>query len=184
MGTMNRLADFTWFRTIHQLDVRSFYWLLTRRHARTLARFARIVSHSADGFYYPLAGWWLWYHDLVVGAYALALTFVLERPIYKLLKNSFRRNRPADILENFRSFITPSDRFSFPSGHTSGAFVVTTILTASQPELFWPLYGWAVLVGWSRVQLGVHFPTDTLMGALLGSGAAALSLNITQGWII
>src|SRR5690625_2986157 len=81
MGTMNRLADFTWFRTIHQLDVRSFYWLLTRRHARTLARFARIVSHSADGFYYPLAGWWLWYHDLVVGAYALALTFVLERPI-------------------------------------------------------------------------------------------------------
>lgn len=178
MHGMNRLANLTWFRSIHQMDVYTFYWLLSRRRARTMAQLARIVSHSADGFFYPLAGLWLWYSDSLAGTFALALAFMVERPVYTLLKNGFRRHRPADILENFKSFIIPSDQFSFPSGHTSGAFLVATIMAAYHPELFWPLYGWAVLVGLSRIQLGVHFPTDTLMGALLGTSMAALGLGL------
>lgn len=182
MPGMNRLANIAWLRSIHQMDARTFLWLLNRRRAATLAKLARVVSHSADGFYYPLAGLWLWYSDFLIGACALAFAFLAERPLYKLLKTGFRRHRPADILENFKSFIIPSDQFSFPSGHTSGAFLVATILTAFHPELFWPLYGWAALVGLSRIQLGVHFPTDTLMGALLGTSTALLGLNAAH-WI-
>jgi undecaprenyl-diphosphatase len=80
-------------------------------------------------------------------------------------------------LQNFHSIITPSDQFSFPSGHTSAAFMVATLLAYFFPALSVFLYGWATLVGCSRVMLGVHFPTDILVGAILGISVAIFSLG-------
>ncbi|WP_232215168.1 phosphatase PAP2 family protein [Methylovulum miyakonense] len=108
---------------------------------------------------------------------AILLAFLLERPIYFILKNGFKRSRPEAALKNFRSIIKPSDKFSFPSGHTSAAFMMATLLGYFFPVFMIPLYGWAVLVGFSRVVLGVHFPTDTLMGGVLGIGTAIFSLG-------
>jgi undecaprenyl-diphosphatase len=108
---------------------------------------------------------------------ALLLGFAVERPLYFILKNSFKRNRPQQAIQGFRSVITPSDQFSFPSGHTSAAFLVATLVGYFYPTLLICLYFWAALVGFSRVVLGVHFPTDTLMGIVLGVSAAFISLN-------
>jgi undecaprenyl-diphosphatase len=73
--------------------------------------------------------------------------------------------------------VTPSDQFSFPSGHTSAAFMVATITGFFMPLLMLPLLLWAALVGFSRVVLGVHFPTDTLVGMVLGVSVSFFSLN-------
>ncbi|MEQ1531779.1 MAG: phosphatase PAP2 family protein, partial [Methylococcales bacterium] len=108
---------------------------------------------------------------------AMLLGFVIERPVYFILKNSLKRNRPQAALENFRSIITPSDQFSFPSGHTSAAFMMATLISYFIPALMIPLFSWAALVGFSRVILGVHFPTDTLVGVALGVGSALFSLE-------
>jgi undecaprenyl-diphosphatase len=94
-----------------------------------------------------------------------------------VLKNSFKRNRPQAALKNFHSLVTPSDKFSFPSGHTSAAFMVTIITGFFMPALLLPLLLWATLVGLSRVVLGVHFPTDTLIGMILGVSVTVYSLN-------
>lgn len=165
---------------IHARDVVTFIWLTRRKRQYLWANISRVVSHTADGFYYGLMplGLLVVEHpraaDLLL---ALALGFAGERPLYKVLKNRLRRNRPAQAIAGFHSVITPADQFSFPSGHTSGAFLVATVAAGLFPLLFWPLYLWAAAVGAARILLGVHFPTDTLAGATMGTSIGLLALG-------
>jgi undecaprenyl-diphosphatase len=64
---------------------------------------------------------------------------------------------------------------SMPSGHAMNAFAGAVLLAAAVPRARWPLLMLAALIALSRVYLGVHFPSDVIAGALLGSaiGAAA-----------
>ncbi len=77
--------------------------------------------------------------------------------------------------------ITPSDRYSLPSGHTAAAFLMATVLAASFPLWAPLLFTWAILVGASRLLLGVHYLSDLVAGALLGSGCALWALGWSQG---
>jgi undecaprenyl-diphosphatase len=169
---------------IHQLDVMLFYWTMNRHHLELLAKISRKVSHSADGFAYPFMALLLYVYDTAHGAVfaqAMLLAFALERPLYWVLKNGLKRNRPSAILPNYESFIIPSDQFSFPSGHTSGAFVTASLLMVFYPPVAAIAYIWAVTVAISRVTLGVHFPTDTLAGAVMGSSIALGSAYWVSG---
>ena len=173
---------------LHQLDVVIFHWTMKRRHLEAMARLARSISRSADGFAYPLLALGLYLLDPVRGAHfaaAMALAFALERPLYWVLKNTLRRRRPPSALPDFQSFIIPSDQFSFPSGHTSGAFVTAVLLCLFFPALGGPALVWAALVGASRVTLGVHFPTDIVAGAAMGATLAwsATRLLTGSGWL-
>jgi len=165
--------------SIHKYDVFMFTWLNNAKFYGALIKACRCLSKTGDGqLYILIAGLLLW----LQGAnspflQAIALGFLIERPIYFVLKNSLKRNRPQAALENFQSIIVPSDKFSFPSGHTSAAFMMATVLSYFIPALMIPLFLWAVLVGFSRVVLGVHFPTDTLVGVVLGVSSAMFSLG-------
>lgn len=165
--------------SIHQFDVQMFISLNNSAMHAGLVKFCRVISFTGDGLLYvALAGCLYWQQgpaDLLLQT--LLLGFAVERPAYFVLKNGFKRNRPQQAISGFRSVITPSDQFSFPSGHTSAAFLVAILVGYFFPVLLIGLCFWAVLVGFSRVMLGVHFPTDTLMGMILGAGAAFLSLN-------
>ncbi len=105
------------------------------------------------------------------------LAFAFELPLYLLLKNLLKRQRPAGL----PVFITPSDRYSLPSGHTAAAFLMATVLAASFPLWAPLLFVWAALVGASRLLLGVHYLSDLVAGALLGGGCALLALMWGQG---
>ena len=78
--------------------------------------------------------------------------------------------------------ITPSDKFSFPSGHTAAAFVFANIVVAFFPSLSIPLYLFATLVGLSRVMLGVHYPGDILAGMVLGLACSWAALALVIGY--
>jgi undecaprenyl-diphosphatase len=67
---------------------------------------------------------------------------------------------------------TPFKRRSFPSGHTATAFAAAGILAFFYRKLFFLAFIPAILVAWSRIGLGVHFPLDTLAGAVVGSAAS------------
>lgn len=168
------------FQPIQDLDLALFNWCMARRRRELLTALGRAISKTADGWVYALfvIGYGLveWPQASHFLKYFLS-AFVIERLIYFVLKNSFRRNRPADAIADFSSFIIPSDKFSFPSGHTSAAFLFVVFIGYLIPALMPFLLGWAVLVAMSRIFLGVHFPTDTVVGAILGTSVGISVLN-------
>ena len=165
--------------SVHKYDVFMFTRLINARIYHHMAAVARHVSKTADGPLYILLAVIIYALEGSQSAFlqSILLAFVIERPVYFVLKNSFKRNRPQAALKDFRSLVTPSDQFSFPSGHTSAAFMVAVITGFYLPSLLLPLLFWAVLVGFSRVLLGVHFPTDTAVGMILGVSISLFSLN-------
>lgn len=95
----------------------------------------------------------------------------------KTIKHRIKRERPFLRMYGVRaSNIWSADRHSFPSGHTSMAFSLATSLSLrySNAGTIIPLYLWAGFVGYSRIYLGLHYPSDVLAGALVGSIVAVL----------
>ena len=92
------------------------------------------------------------------------------------MKYGIRRDRPfithPDIIK-----LTSGGSPSFPSGHTSMSFSTATSLSLEFPKWYvvTPAFLWASAVGYSRMHLGVHYPSDVIVGALIGSGSAILS---------
>ncbi len=108
----------------------------------------------------------------------MSIGLLIEFPLQLVLKNSFSRPRPFEICDGVGCLVRPGDRYSFPSGHMSCAVVVMTVIGSVYSWLFIPLFLLALMIGISRVYLGVHYPTDVLAGAVLGflSGSLALWL--------
>ncbi len=156
------------------MDYRALFWCQRRRSKRLLITIARHISRTADGYLYLLVGLIAYFQEMHDWLRIAMLAFAIERVFYFVIKKRVRRNRPPDAIPGFHSAIRASDQFSFPSGHTSAAFLMSTLLTTEIPWLAIVLYPWAVAVGWSRVMLGVHYPGDTLAGACLGTSVALI----------
>lgn len=111
-------------------------------------------------------------------AVVMASTGLLGVMIYSLLKRLFVRERPFITHTAIDRAAAPLDRYSFPSGHTLHAVCFAWQATAHFPELGWVLLPLASLIASSRVILGLHYPTDVLVGGAIGAGLAALGLSV------
>lgn len=100
-------------------------------------------------------------------------TLVLSHVAVQLIKRTVNRPRPSSG-DGWAAFAQVPDRFSFPSGHSTAAMAVAFVYALAFPALAIPLVGLAVLVGASRVFLGVHYPGDVVSGQLLAIGTALL----------
>ncbi|KXK05733.1 MAG: Membrane-associated phospholipid phosphatase [Chlorobi bacterium OLB4] len=103
-------------------------------------------------------------------------------------KHIFKRDRPFQKIKNvnMRGKDPFLDKYSFPSGHTAFAFSTAGILSlrySNEPILIAGLYSYAFLIGFGRVYLGVHYPSDVLGGMVLGSANALLTFGIRKGVI-
>ena len=99
-------------------------------------------------------------HMLVVG--------LVNLTIYKLAKSSTKRPRPCNASAEIFRGAAMLDEFSFPSGHTMHAVGFTVVALAWFPQISFLVLSFTLLVALSRVILGLHYPTDVLLGALLG----------------
>ncbi|MEO6230023.1 MAG: phosphatase PAP2 family protein [Ferruginibacter sp.] len=98
------------------------------------------------------------------------------------MKATFNRTRPSDKYPNDVFVLTTSNGHSFPSGHTSLAFATATSFAIQYKKWYVvvPAYLWAGSVGYSRMYLGKHYPTDVLAGAVVGTGSSLLSHWISK----
>jgi membrane-associated phospholipid phosphatase len=116
-------------------------------------------------------------------AFFLGETFAASAFVTLVLKNATKRDRPYVTYPEIDNVVEESS-YSFPSGHTSMAFATATSLSMAYPKWYViaPSFLWAGAVGYSRMYLGVHYPTDVLAGALVGSGSAFLCYKLNK-WI-
>jgi undecaprenyl-diphosphatase len=98
--------------------------------------------------------------------------------LFKLLKNVSGRRRPCEIEPHCWAKLLPPDQFSFPSGHTITAFAVSVGLGEFYPALLPMLLFFALSIAISRILLGMHFLSDVVAGALLGSALGLASYGI------
>ena len=90
------------------------------------------------------------------------------------LKNLIERSRPNWIDQTITLLIANPTDFSFPSGHTLSSAIAATILTMSNKKFGYIAIPLACLIAFSRLYLFVHFPSDVLAAALIGSLIGAL----------
>src|SRR5215472_15526782 len=123
---------------------------------------------------------WLWYalgaaillfggdaRFAAVGAGALSSGAGIA--VFLTLKKAANRRRPCAFEPHCWATLLPPDRFSFPSGHTITAFAVSISLAHFYPELTFGLLFCALSVAASRILLGMHFLSDVVAGAAIGT---------------
>ena len=110
-------------------------------------------------------------------------TAVVSGIITSAMKLSIKRDRPFTTYPEIEKG-SSGGGYSFPSGHTSSAFATATSLSIAFPKWYviTPSLVWASGIGYSRMHLGVHYPSDILVGAIVGSGSAFLSYKINK-WL-
>jgi undecaprenyl-diphosphatase len=114
----------------------------------------------------------------VVPAVHMGLAGLTGTLIYKWLKGKTLRPRPYEVHQDIWLTGRPLDRFSFPSGHTLHAVAFCSVGLTYYPELAWLLLPFTLMVGMSRVILGLHYPSDVIAGAAIGGAIAALTFLI------
>lgn len=148
---------------------------------RWLRRLFRMVSRLGDGVF--------WYVLMLVllGRYGrgalhavahMALAGVMCVLLYKWLKRKTSRPRPYQVNQSILAGAHPLDPFSFPSGHTLHAVAFTIVALGYYPALVWLVVPFTALVALSRLVLGLHYPSDVLAGALIGTLVAGVSFLV------
>lgn len=165
------------FRISKNLD-KEIVALLARKRQHGLNVFMTLITRLGDGYVWFGMILLLLFFDLYAGI-VLAMAQVIQIFLQFLIKNIFTRDRPYVRHGDISILLAPPDRFSFPSGHTAGAFTVVFFLWYFYPVWMWLFLILAILIGFSRMYLGLHYPTDVLAGMVLGYVSVRLALFLS-----
>lgn len=159
--------------------------LMRRVHRWPAPRWIRFVmigaTRAGDGWLWGTLAFTLWMLGDARRFAAIAtgcLASIASVVIYVVLKRCTGRTRPCLLEPHNWAQVLPPDQYSFPSGHTMTAFAIAAAVGLFYPALLCMLLPCALLIGISRIMLGMHFLSDVVAGALMGTllGYAAFAV--------
>ena len=101
------------------------------------------------------------------------MTLILSHLVVQVVKRTVARRRPVKVIRCV-SLVREPDCFSFPSGHATASMSLALAYGVAFPAWAVPLLLLALLIGFSRVRLGVHYPSDVLIGQLIAAGTLSV----------
>lgn len=173
------MAHFIFYQ-LASLDFDILFYL--QNHIRTpfLDRFLSFYTMLGNGCFLWLALCFLLLLTKkyrTCGMYALLSLFVGIILGDQILKPLFCRVRPCNLCPTVSLVIPCPGGYSFPSGHTMSSFTCVTAIYCCEKKLGLFLYPFAFLMGFSRLYLFVHFPSDVVCGAILGVITACIMVS-------
>ena len=169
-------------QTIQQID-NNIYLAVYQLRQPWLDKIMPLITHLGTGGFIWL-GWALLLYlrgtstsrrVAFLTLVALIISFFLSNELIKGLVN---RTRPYQTLDEIITLVKPLQSTSFPSGHTATSFACAMVLAQAGGIMRWLPLTVAVLIGISRIYVGVHYPSDVLAGALVGLLCGMLVLRI------
>ena len=158
----------------YQINNFHFHWLDTIMLPITYCGDGTVLAIVALGLW-KLRGWrkFLW----------LVLILASGGILVQIIKYSFPSPRPGGVFSDIHILGPVLRARSFPSGHTASTFALVSFLSREFPQMGTLIWVIAILIGFSRVYVGAHFPADVLLGAGLGYLVAKIYIVIWENRI-
>lgn len=173
---------------IQQLDEQALVWIAQHVRNAVLDPFMMLYTQLGNtGMLFIALGvvMLLFKQTRKVGVSALCAMLIGLIVVNFTIKPLVARARPWLVIENFVNLVPEHDPNSFPSGHTNAAFAFALAVCLSAPKKWMKITAvcMAAVMGLSRLYVGVHFPSDVLAGAVIGSLCGLLgALAVKKGW--
>lgn len=169
---------------LYQKDKRVFIYLNQRMRCRILDIIMPRITHLGGAIFTMFLCFVLYtfgQKDTKIAAAEAFVTVTGSQGIVQLFKRRIYRKRPYMVLPEVNTFWSRLLKdYSFPSGHTTAGFSMAAILSIYFPSYSVLTYSLAAAVGVSRIYTGMHYPSDVLSGAFLGTGFALFTHALTS----
>ncbi len=175
------------FYRMQKLEYDFLWFVQNRLRTRKLDFVMRIASTLGNlGFVWIVLMGFMMYSPFNVRplAYAIFLGLCVHVLICNMtLKKLFARSRP-NLQSDFSELVKKHRDYSFPSGHACSSSLVATILYLASSPLFFFVFPLALLICLSRIYLSVHYPSDVLVGIIIGYGIGCLAYKVILAYVI
>lgn len=161
------------FEFLESIDIAIFYFINGEISNTYFDKFFPFITNLNNWILvYVIMFGWLFMKGGRKGwitASAIAIVvFLTDHFVIDFLKEEFSRLRPCQVLDYVRILIPCGAGKSFPSAHAANNFAVATVLAYSYRQYKWIFYTIALLIAFSRVYVGVHYPSDVIVGSAIG----------------
>lgn len=175
------------FNRIKASDIKLFFWFNQGFNCHPLDNIMQIFTQFGSlpaTITLPLLLLISGTRELMIAGLRMCMVLIFSQLIVHIIKRLVNRPRPYKSMDDVIAIRPPLCIYSFPSGHTCAAFSMALVLAGGFPVLAPMALIIAAVVGISRIYLGVHYPTDVLVGFLIAYGSFLLERSVIFSWIV